>query len=161
MDQVDTLCAVLGDETRVCGALATVLREEQRAVVQLRPEAILACLEQRQALQDELVHLAARRRALVRDVATTRGAKTESATELLPFLPPDPQARLRARVRSLRRALLEARGLERQNGILLDASLDTVNDLLRALRAHVPGARYGADAQFAMPASTERIDRRV
>ena len=64
-------------------------------------------------------------------------------------------------MRSLRRALLEARGLERQTSLLLDASLDTVGDLLRALRAHVPGARYGADAQVAGPATAERLDRRV
>jgi flagellar biosynthesis/type III secretory pathway chaperone len=145
----------------VCGALAEVLRDEQQAVVRLQPQAILACLEQRQVLQDELVRLAGLRRALVRDVASQRGASTESATALLPLLPPDPQARLRSRVRSLRRALLEARGLERQNGRLVEASLDTVTDLLRTLAALVPGARYGADAQVAPLAASERIDRRV
>ena len=161
MDQVESLCAVLGDEARVCGVLTAVLREEQQAVIRLRPQAILACVEQRQALHDELTRLAGLRRALVRDVATERGAPTESATALVPLLPPDPQARLRSRVRSLRRALLEARGLERQNGLLVEASLDTVSDLLRALAGLVPGARYGADARFAPPVANDRIDRRV
>ena len=153
MDQVESLCTVFRNETRVCSAIAAILRDEQEAVIRLRPGAILACLEQRQALQDELLRLVAQRRALVRDVARERGATTESATALLPLLPPEPQARLRAEVRSLRRALLEARGLERQNAVLVEAGLDSVGDLLRALRTLVPGARYGADAQVAAPAA--------
>ena len=98
MDQVESLCTVFRDETRVCSAIAAILRDEQEAVIRLRPGAILACLEQRQALQDELLRLVAQRRALVRDVARERGAATESATALLPLLPPEPQARLRAEV---------------------------------------------------------------
>lgn len=161
MDQVETLCTVLSDETRVCSAISAILRDEQEAVIRLRPGAILACLEQRQALQEELLRLAAQRRALVRDVATKRGVTTESATKLMSHLPPEPQARLRAGVRSLRQALLEARGLEQQNAILIETGLDSVGDLLRALRALVPGARYGADAQMAAPPALERLDRRV
>jgi hypothetical protein len=163
MDQVETLCAVLGDETRVCGALSGVLRSEQQAVVGLRPEVILACLEERQALQDELGRLATRRRELVRELAARYGTprETESASALLPLLPPAPRDRLRDGLRELRRALLEARGLERQNDRLVGAGLESVGDLLRALRALVPGARYDADARVAAPEATEQVDRRA
>jgi hypothetical protein len=163
MDQVESLCAVLGDETRVCGALSGVLRTEQEAVVALRPEMILTCLEERQALQDELVRLSSRRRELVQELAAHYGAAVErgSATALLPLLPPAPQDRLRAGLRTLRRALLEARGLERQNALLAGASLDSVGDLLRALRTLAPGARYDAGARVATPAATEQVDRRA
>jgi transposase len=162
MEQVESLCAVLGDETRVCGALAAVLRNEQRAVVGLRPEVILACLEERQGLQDELVRLVTRRRELVRDVALAYGTgDVESATALLPHLPAEPQSRVRTSVRALRRALLEARGLERQNEQLIGGSLESIGELLRALRALVPGARYDAGAQVASPPPTEQVDRRA
>jgi flagellar biosynthesis/type III secretory pathway chaperone len=161
-DRVETLCDVLDEETRLCGALAAVLNEEQRAVVALRPGAILACLEERQALHEELERLAARRRTLVHDAASEHGADaTASATSLLPLLPPDPQARLRAQLRALRRALLEARSLERQNASLAGASLEALGEMLPALRALLPGVRYGADAQVDAPAAAERIDRRA
>jgi len=162
MDQFESLCSVLGDEARICSALAGVLRDEQQAVVGLHPEAIFACLERRQTLQEELLQLASLRREMVRGAASECGAApTESATTLLPLLPPPSQVRLRVRLRALRRALLEARGLERQNALLAGASFESAGDLLRALGALVPGARYGADARVAPPAASERVDRRV
>ncbi|MFN8542737.1 MAG: flagellar export chaperone FlgN [Candidatus Binatia bacterium] len=161
MEQVERLEAVLGDEIRVCDALAGVLRDEREAVVRLRPEAILACLAERQALQDELVRLAEARRGVVRAVADRHGRATERAIEVLPLLPPEPQARVRGLVRRLRAALLVARSLERQNAQLAGGSLDHVTELLRALRGLVPGARYGADAAVAVPSGAERVDQRV
>jgi hypothetical protein len=160
-EPVEALCGVLAEETRACGALAAVLRDEQEAVVGLRPEALVACLGRRQLLHDELARLATRRRALLHDLAVARGAAAESVPAVLPLLAPGPQARVRAEVRSLRKALLEARGLERQNRRLVAGSLDTVEELLRALRALVPGARYGADARVAAPSPTERLHRRA
>jgi flagellar biosynthesis/type III secretory pathway chaperone len=156
MDGLESLCEVIGEEAHVCGVLVGVLRDEQEAIVGLRPQAILSCVEQRQVLHDALVRLAERRRALV------RGAGASSVTALLPLLAPEPRARVRARLGALRTALLEARGLERQNELLVGTGLDTVNELLGALRALVPGARYGADAQLApLAGGTERLDRHV
>lgn len=161
MDQIDHLCDVLGEEARLCTDLAGVLRDEQDAVVQLRPEAILTCLERREALQEHLVRLAHQRRALVEAVAAAHGHATSRATEVLPLLPPGSQTRVRGQLRELRRALLEARGVGRQSALLIGSSLDTVGDLLRTLRALVPGARYGADAQVATPSASDRLDRRA
>jgi flagellar biosynthesis/type III secretory pathway chaperone len=161
VDQIEHLCDVLGEEARVCGDLAGVLRDEQDAVVHLRPEAILTCLERRETLQEHLVRLARQRRALVEAVAAAHGRATSRATEVLPLLPPEPQTRVRGQLRELRRALLEARGLGRQNALLLGSSLENVVDLLRTLRALVPGARYGADAQVATPSGSDRLDRRA
>jgi flagellar biosynthesis/type III secretory pathway chaperone len=162
MDQVETLCAVLDEEERVCAALVAVLRREQEAIVGLRSAGIIACLEERQLLQEELVGLAARRRQLIRGVAAAHGTGTASATVLLPVLPPDPREKLRAGLRRLRRALLEARGIERQNALLVSSSQETIGDVLRAVRALAPGARYGADAQLAASAAaSERVSRHV
>src|SRR5262249_60691516 len=92
MEAVERLVAVLGEEVRVCDVLASVLRDEQEAVVRLRPEAMLTCLEQRQVLQERLARLAAERRAVVRAVGTVRGESTERASEGLPLPPDEPQA---------------------------------------------------------------------
>ena len=161
MDEVDGLCAVIDEEARLCGTLADVLRDEQQAVVELRPQAILACLERHRLLHDELSRLSARRRALVERVAHERGASAASATALLPLLAPDPRARLRDGVQRLRIALLEARRVERQNRLLVGAGIDTVSEILAALRGLVPSARYGADAQLAPPVSGDAISRHV
>ena len=161
MDQVETLCGLLGDEAAVCGSLATALREEQAAMIALHPEAIFSALGKRRALQEELARFADRRRAVVRDVGRLHGADVTSATELLVVLPPEPRTELLGRLRGLRRALLEARGLERQNALLARASLRHTEDMLRTLRGLVPGAHYGADAQIAAPAALESVDRRV
>jgi flagellar biosynthesis/type III secretory pathway chaperone len=161
MEQVETLCAVLGDETGVCDALLRVLREEQQAVVQLRPDVILSCLEERLALQEQLERLTGRRRALVRALADGLGAgAARSVTALLAFLPPEPQSRVRMRLRALRRALLEARSLERQNDLLIGASAEHVGELMRTLAALVPGVRYDRGAQMTTP-GLEQVDRRA
>jgi flagellar biosynthesis/type III secretory pathway chaperone len=161
MDAIQQLCTLLGEEAAVCHELAGVLRDERRAVVQLRPEAIIACLEQREALQQKLTGLAQARRELVLSLAAARGAHATRATEVLPLLPLERQPDVRGRLRALRRALLETRGLQRQNALLVGSSLDSVNELLRALRALVPGARYGAGAEVETPALGERLDQRV
>jgi len=161
-DQLETLCAVLGEEARACGALSGVLRDEQAAAIRLDPDAIVSSLSERRLLHERLVELAAARRSLVGSIARERGERAERVTELLPLLEPDPARRVRDGLRTLRRAVLEARGLGRQNALFAEASLDGVGELLRILGGLVPGARYGADARVAASGGpTNRIDRRV
>jgi len=161
MDRVELLCGILSEESRVCSELTGVLRQEQEAVIRLRPEAILVCLEQRNTLQDNLVKLARERRALVRAMGEEHGRTTTRASDVLSLLPAEPQSRVRGEMRQLRRALLEARGLERQNALLVGSSLDTVSELLRALRSLLPGVRYGARAEVAVPSEADTVDRRA
>ena len=54
---------------------------------------------------------------------------------------------------------IETRNLERQNAHLAGASLDTVSDLLRALRALVPGPRAGVAAQAVFSRGPELVHR--
>jgi len=87
-DPLEALCAVLGDEARVCGALSGALRAERDAAIVLDADAIVASLAERRALNDELARLAATRRHLVRSLARARGQTAEGVTELLPLLAP-------------------------------------------------------------------------
>src|SRR5205085_1625552 len=98
---------------------------------------------------------------LVEQMARTRAVDAASATALLPLLPPEPRQRMSAVLQRLRRALLEARAVERQNRVLVSGGLDTVSEILAALRALVPGARYGADAQITSAPPTDAVDRHV
>jgi len=161
-DPLEALCAVLGDEARVCGALSGVLRAERDAAIVLDADAIVASLAERRALNDELARLAATRRHLVRSLAGARGQTAEGVTELLPLLAPEPGRRVRQRLRGLRQAVLDARSLGRQNALFAASSLDGVGEMLRLLASLQPGARYGADARVAASGGpTNRIDRRV
>src|SRR5262249_51561248 len=85
---VTTLCDVLGEETRVCELLVDTLRREQRAVVELRPEAVVACLTERHELGNALAGLAARRRAAAAALGDALDARGLPASALLPLLPP-------------------------------------------------------------------------
>jgi flagellar biosynthesis/type III secretory pathway chaperone len=160
-ERVERLCAVLGEEAELCAHLAGVLRREQEAVVGLRTDAIFSCVAERETLHGRLLDLADRRRGLIRTVGAAHGRATSSANELLPLLPEDTRLQVRTRLRTLRRLLLEARSLEQQTALLVGGSLETVTELLRVLRSHVPGARYGADASVAAPAMPERMRRRA
>jgi hypothetical protein len=160
MDRTATLLALLADETGLCADLTHVLRAEQRALVALRPDAITACLAEREVLGEALGHLAGRRRVLVRELIRAHGGDGDALATLLGLASPATQATLRPAVRALRRALLVARGLERQNALVARASLETTHETLRALAALGPGTRYGADARLATPAS-ERLGRRA
>jgi hypothetical protein len=97
----------------------------------------------------------------VRQFAASHGAETDRALDVLPLLPPAPRSRVRDGLRRLRAALLEARGLEQQHTLLVGSSLEVVNELLRVLRAHVPGVRYGADAQMTAPLPADRVSERA
>ena len=161
-DSLEALCAVLGDEARVCGALSGALRAERDAAIVLDADAIVASLAERRALNDELARLAATRRHLVRSLARARGQTAEGVTELLPLLAPEPGRRVRQQLRGLRQAVLDARSLGRQNALFAASSLDGVGEMLRLLASLQPGARYGADARVAASGGpTNRIDRRV
>jgi hypothetical protein len=162
MDQpIDRLCAALVEETALCEALVGVLRDEQAAVLRLQADAIVDCVARRERLQHDLVRAGAARREAVAAAAQAIGASTASASELLPHLALGDRGPVETRVRALRRTLLESRGLERETARLVRSNLGAVGDLLRALRAFVPGARYGADAEIAAPAAPERVDRRA
>ncbi|MCW5893728.1 MAG: flagellar export chaperone FlgN [bacterium] len=158
-DDLEQLCAVLDEETRVCAALSAVLREEQVAVVRLQADRIVDCLGRREALQRTLGDLAASRRSLVRTASARRGGETLQAIELLPLLPPAPRDRLRGGLRRLRGALLETSGLERQNAHLAGQSLAGVDELIAALRAQMPGTTYGADATLTSPPAPDTLHR--
>ena len=161
-DPLEALCAVLGDEARVCGALSGALRAERDAAIVLDADAIVASLAERRALNDELARLAATRRHLVRSLARARGQTAEGVTELLPLLAPEPGRRVRQQLRGLRQAVLDALSLGRQNALFAASSLDGVGEMLRLLASLQPGARYGADARVAASGGpTNRIDRRV
>lgn len=118
MEEVEQLCSLLSDEARLLSEVVGLLCEERDAVGRFRTSAILACLEERQVLQEALAQVADRRRELVRGIARARGAESERTNELLPLLPPVPQARLKTGLQTLRQALLRARGLERETARL-------------------------------------------
>ena len=161
MEQVERLYGLLDQELDVCGELGGVLRTEQEAVVHFRAETILHCLEQRSVLQDRLAQLAEERREVVLSLAAGHATATDRVSDLLPHLPLGPRAGVRSRMRAVRAALLEARGLERQNTILARSTLDHVEDVLQALRTLVPGARYGADASLTLPTAASSLSQRA
>lgn len=161
MNQVERLCGLLDEEARVCCELTGVLRAEQEAVVGFRAEEILRCVEERGVLQDRLYELAMQRRSIVQGIAANHGTEGTHASDILPLLPLRPQGEVRGRIRALRGALLEARGLERQNTMLATSSLGHVDELLHALRGLVPGARYGANAAITLPNSTGSLSQRA
>lgn len=161
MEEVERLCGLLDEELGVCGELGGVLRTEQQAVVEFRAETILHCLEQRAALQERLAQLAGERRRMVHVIAAQHDTDTVHVSDLLPLLPRQPGDDVRRRMRALRAAFLEARGLERQTTILARSSLDHVDDVLQALRGLVPGARYGADASLTLPTNVGSVSQRA
>src|SRR2546429_9044884 len=92
-EDLPRLCAVLSEETRACGALSGILREEQAAAIHLGPDAIVASLAGRRLLHERLVELAVARRGLVCSIAREQGENAERGTELLPLLAPEPARR--------------------------------------------------------------------
>lgn len=161
MTQVDRLCAWLGEETQLCDALAAVLRDEQQAIVGLRPAELLACVERREALSRALLAARDARQLALSDLAGAYGIDSARPEGLLARLPGGPQALVRGALGRLREALTTGRSLERQTARLVEGSLAHVQELVRSLTALVPGARYGADAELEAPAATERLDRRA
>jgi flagellar biosynthesis/type III secretory pathway chaperone len=161
MEQVERLCGLLDEELGVCAELGGVLRVEQRAVVDMRAEAILQCLEQRAALQQRLAELAATRRGVVQALTADLDPPSTQVSELLPRLPLQRQDGVRRRMRALRAGLLEARSLERQTNILARSSLDHVDDVLQALRGLMPGARYDAGANLTLSTNVGSVSHRA
>src|SRR5262249_50389990 len=114
MEEVEQLCSLLRDEARLLGEVAGLLCEERNAVGRFRTSAILACLEEREVPQAARARGADGRGERVGAPRRAGGGERERTNELRPLPPPAPQARLKSGLDTLRRALLRARGLERQ-----------------------------------------------
>jgi hypothetical protein len=151
MDRVERLCAVLAREGAVCDALARVLRAEHAAVARRRPDVVVFCVDERERLQAELGRVAIVRRALVHEVAAELGGSAGSAADLLPYLPPSPRARVRERLRALRRVLSETRDVERETARLVDGTVDGVSEILRAHHALAPRALDASHSNLVSP----------
>jgi hypothetical protein len=161
MEETDRLCALLAEEARCARELATVLRAQQRAVVRLDADAVLAAVEQRELGQRQLLLATDARRTLVGRLLAATGAAPGGADALVPRLPLPARPAVAEAVRGLRAALDELAALERQTTRLVGASLVHVQDVLRAIAQHDPGTRYGADATLRSPSALERFTRRV
>lgn len=161
MDDVDRLCALLDEETRLCGELTGVLRLQQQAVIGLRAADLLACLERREMLARALHDAGRARRAALESLGRALGSDAGTHPDLLPRLPLAPRTRVRQALGRLRGALTLTRSLERQTERLVGAGLAHVHELVRSLTVLVPGTRYGADAGLAAPAAVDRLDRRA
>ena len=111
MERLDTLCAVLGEETRSAGAERRARRRRR-----LSPFApTRSSRASRSATRSPRAEkLATHRRAPQSAAARERATTPPPPGTLLANLPPGPAARARTRLRELRHAL-ETRGLERQN----------------------------------------------
>lgn len=161
MEEVEVLGKLLAEEARVAAELAEALVAEQRATIELDAAALLAAAARKAALQEELARRAAARQAAARRLAVVVGARRERVTDLLPRLPQGSREPLRRRSRELKRALLEARTLQRQNAALLAGSLEFVGSLLEEFGTARRLGRYDARATVVGGAATDLVDRRV
>lgn len=150
-------------ERAVCAELAQVLRAERDALTQFSADGVTECVRRKDELQAQLSALARERRRAVEDLSRALGVGNADGrvTSLLPDLPSASAAEIRRSVAGLRQMLLETRRLQRVNGVLADASLHMVGDLLRAYRQLLPGTRYDGRAMVTPGPTPDALDQRV
>ena len=125
-------------------------------------DGVTECVRRKDGLHARLSALARERRRAVDDLARTLGLRGDGrVASLLPGLPSAMAAELRRAVAGLRQILLETRRLQRVNGVLADASLRMVGELLRAYRQLLPGTRYDGRAMVTPGPSPDALDQRV
>ena len=150
-------------ERTVCTELAEVLHAERDALTRFSADDVTECVRRKDGLHAQLSALASERRRAVEHLgrALGVGGGDGRVTSLLPGLPPVTAAELRHAVAGLRRILLETRRLQRVNGVLADASLRMVGELLRAYRQLLPGTRYDGRAMVTPGPAPDALDQRV
>jgi len=123
-------------ERECCASLVDVLRAERAAASGHDLEALIAALREREMIQ-----------ARWRAAAHTRCELLEKGPARVEEVPADPA------LRALRHELAaDARVVRREQAVneaVLRAALDGVNELLSAIRRHLPGARYDGRASLA------------
>ncbi|HZR84515.1 MAG TPA: flagellar export chaperone FlgN [Candidatus Binatia bacterium] len=138
--EIATLRDWLRRERECCAALVDVLRAERTAAAGHDLQALVAALREREAIQARWEAVARRRGELLAAIGGDFAGASASDPEL---------GALRAGLAE------EAHSVRREQSIneaVLRQSLDSVNDLLAAIRRHLPGARY--DRRAGMTAAT-------
>jgi hypothetical protein len=149
MSDVERLRQALRIERECCASLAEVLRAERAAAHAHELDGLLSALREREAIQARWEAAARRRGEILAGVtssdatpALVEGSIGSSAGGC--EAPDDPElAALRAGLAA------EAARLRREQAVneaVLRGALEGVNDLLAALRRHLPGARYDRGA---------------
>ncbi len=150
-------------ERAVCAELAQVLHAERDALTRFSADGVTACVRRKDGLHTQLVALARERRRAVEDLGRALGLHNGDGrvASLLPGLPSATAVEIRRAVAGLRQMLLETRRLQRVNGVLADASLRMVGELLRAYRQLLPGTRYDGRALVTPGPTPDALDQRV
>jgi flagellar biosynthesis/type III secretory pathway chaperone len=154
---------LIEQERVVCAELAQVLHAERDALTRFSADGVTECVRRKDGLHARLSALARERRRAVDDLARVLGLRGGDGrvASLLPGLPSAMAAEIRHAVAGLRQVLLETRRLQRVNGVLADASLRMVGELLRAYRQLLPGTRYDGRAMVTPGPSPDALDQRV
>jgi flagellar biosynthesis/type III secretory pathway chaperone len=149
-------------ERVVCAELAQVLHAERDALTRFSADDVTECVRRKDGLHARLSALARERRRAVDDLAHVLGLRGDGrVASLLPGLSSAMAAEIRHAVAGLRQILLETRRLQRVNGVLADASLRMVGELLRAYRQLLPGTRYDGRAMVTPGPGPDALDQRV
>ena len=150
-------------ERAVCAELAHVLHAERNALTSFSADGVTECIRRKDGLHAQLSALARERRRAVQDLgrALGLGSGDGRVTSLLPGLPAVTAVEIRHAVAGLRQILLETRRLQRVNGVLADASLRMVGELLRAYRQLLPGTRYDGRATVTPGPTPDALDQHV
>lgn len=137
-----TLRAVLEAERDCCVRLERVLDAERAAAAAFDYAALVACLQEREALHADWMRAAEARREALRADGRTLRAIAAADSELAPV------------VRALRTQAAALTRAQRVNARVVAAALGHVTDLLDVVRRQQPETRYDGRAKLTAPART-------
>ena len=145
----ETLVNALRDELQEYGGLLNLFNEQQAAILQRRPDMVLAVSA---TIEEQLKTVNERRKCreeLVRQSAQSVNKPPKSTLrELIEFFPECVRPLLRALIEEVNRLLIRTKRRARQNQMLLARSIEVTQEILRLLNPGMVTKTYSRNGRL-------------
>jgi hypothetical protein len=159
----DQLIAVVAEEAEQCERMLTLLRQQQRRLIECDTAGIESNVRDQEAAIRRSHELEKRRLGLVQQLEQAAGVNGESSNieRLVAVLSDDYGRRLRQLRESLGAAIGRIEKVRQQNTVLIERSLSNIGETMRLLATVPPAGGHTVSAErepaVAMPVSVDRI----
>jgi flagellar biosynthesis/type III secretory pathway chaperone len=162
---VEQLISVVAMEAEHCERLLTLLRQQQRHLIEGKTEALQANVREQEAAIRRSRDLESRRQSLVKTIAQRQNLDNDlpNLSALIATLSDDYGRRLSALRTSMAQSIERLSKTKEQNKMLIERSLTNINEIMHMLAAaNVAAGEYngqpnGKTASAAAPLSVDRV----
>jgi flagellar biosynthesis/type III secretory pathway chaperone len=147
---------ILVQEFRAVQTLITITRDERQHLPTTDADILMALVEKKENLLDEMGLLEEKRRTTIQEIAASFGVqmKTSSVKELFPYLDPGTEGRLNRLSEGIASLVTQARDLNHGNHAMAGTSIEWLESTRAFLYGH-----YQNQVSYQPPGATPSVEK--